>query len=154
MLGDAERPLTYPPRFMTEREFDEPAVLARVRAIFASAPYMTALGVSLVRVGAGLCESVLAVRTEHAQHNGFVHAGVTAAMGDHTAGGAATTLAPENHGVLTSQYSIHLLRPARGSELRCVARVLRPGRRISVVESEVFADGTLVAKLTATLAIV
>ena len=68
MLGDAERPLTYPPRFMTEREFDEPAVLARVRAIFASAPYMTALGVSLVRVGPGLCESVLAVRTEHAQH--------------------------------------------------------------------------------------
>jgi hypothetical protein len=35
-----------------------------------------------------------------------------------------------------------------------VARVLRPGCRLSAVESEVFADGTLVAKLTATLAIV
>ena len=66
----------------------------------------------------------------------------------------AATLAPENHGVLTTEYSIHLLRPARGQELRCVARVLRPGRTLSVVESEVFADGTLVAKLTATLAIV
>jgi uncharacterized protein (TIGR00369 family) len=154
MPGDAERTLTYPPRSMMEREFDEPAALARVRDVFAAAPYMTALGVSLVRVGPGLCESVLAVRTEHTQQNGFVHAGVTAAMGDHTAGGAAATLAPENHGVLTSEYSIHLLRPARGRELRCVARVLRPGRRLSVVESEVFADGTLVAKLTATLAIV
>lgn len=139
---------------MTERDFDEPAVLARVGEIFAAAPHMTALGVSLVRVGPGLCESVLAVRPEHIQQNGFVHAGVTAAMGDHTAGGAAATLAPEDHGVLTTEFSIHLLRPARGKELRCVAKVLRSGRTLSVVESEVSADGVLVAKLTATLAIV
>jgi uncharacterized protein (TIGR00369 family) len=139
---------------MTHREFDEPLALARVHELFASAAHVTALGVSLVRIEAGLCESVLIVRPEHTQQNGFVHAGVTATMGDHTAGGAAATLVPESHGVLTTEYSIHLLRPARGKELRCVARVLRPGRAFSVVESEIFADGTLVAKLTATLAIV
>lgn len=139
---------------MTAKDFDEAAVLARVRDVFAAAQYMTSLGVSLVRVGPGVCESVLTVRPDHTQQNGFVHAGVTAAMADHTGGGAAATLAPEGHGVLTTEYSIHLLRPARGSELRCVAKVLRPGRTLSVVESEVFADGTLVAKLTATLAIV
>lgn len=139
---------------MTQRPFDAPAALARVREIFAAAQYMTALGVALVNVGEGRCETALTVRADHAQQNGFVHAGVTAAMADHTAGGAAATLAPEKHGVLTTEYSIHLLRPARGSELRCVARVLRSGRTLSVVESEVFADGLLVAKLTATLAIV
>jgi uncharacterized protein (TIGR00369 family) len=139
---------------MTELHFDEPSAVARVHALFASAPHVAALGVSLVRVERGLCESVLIVRSEHTQQNGFVHAGVTATMGDHTAGGAATTLAPQSHGVLTTEYSIHLLRPARGKELRCVASVLRPGRTLSVVESEVFADGILVAKLTATLAIV
>lgn len=139
---------------MTPREFDAPEALARVREIFDAAPHMAALGVSLVRVGPGVCETVLAIRTEHKQQNGFVHAGVTAAMADHTAGGAAATLAPPKHGVLTTEYSIHLLRPARGDELRCIATVLRPGRTLSVVESEVFADGTLVAKLTATLAIV
>jgi uncharacterized protein (TIGR00369 family) len=139
---------------MTEKDFDEPAAFARVQEVFATAQYMTSLGVSLVRVDAGVCETTLAVRPDHAQQNGFVHAGVTAAMADHTAGGAAATLAPKGHGVLTTEYSIHLLRPARGSELRCVAKVLRPGRTLSVVESEVFADGTLVAKLTATLAIV
>lgn len=135
-------------------EFDEAAVLARIQGIFAAAPYMAALGVSLVRVGPGLCETVVAVRSDQMQQNGFVHAGVTAAMGDHTAGGAAATLAPAGHGVLTTEYSIHLLRPARGRELRCIATVLRPGRTLSVVESEIFADGTLVAKLTATLALV
>jgi uncharacterized protein (TIGR00369 family) len=137
-----------------EPEFDEATVFARVREIFAGAAYMNALGVSLVRVGPGLCETVLTVRQEHMQHHGYVHAAVTAAMADHTSGAAATTLAPEGHSVLTSEYSIHLLRPGRGKELRCVAKVLRPGRRLSVAESEVYADGTLVAKLTATLAIV
>ena len=126
----------------------------RIGAIFAEASYMTALGVALVRVEPGLCESALDVRKDHTQQDGFVHAGVTAAMADHTAGGAAATLAPEGHRVLTTEYSIHLLRPARGKALRCVAKVLRPGRTLSVVESEVFADGALVAKLTATLAIV
>lgn len=137
-----------------ELEFDEPATLARAREIFAAATYVTKLGVSLVRVGPGTCETVLTVRTDHTQQDGFVHAGVTAAMADHTAGAAAATLAPESHGVLTTEYSIHLLRPARGTELRCVAKVLRPGRTLSVVEAEVSADGVLVAKLTATLAIV
>ena len=32
---------------MTSRAFDELAALARIRAIFSSAPFMTALGVSL-----------------------------------------------------------------------------------------------------------
>jgi acyl-coenzyme A thioesterase PaaI-like protein len=53
--------------------------------------------------------------------------------------------------VLTTEYSIQFLRPGRGKELRCVAKVLRHGRTLSVVESEMFADGILVAKLTATL---
>jgi uncharacterized protein (TIGR00369 family) len=133
---------------MAEHDFDEVAVSARVREIFETARYMTTLGVTLVRVEPGLCETTLTVREDHLQQDGFVHAGVTAAMADHTAGGAAGTLAPADHRVLTSEYSIHLLRPARGNELRCTAKVLRPGRTISVVESEVFADGALVAKLT------
>lgn len=137
---------------MVEREFNEPAALARVSKIFADAPFITALGISLVRVGPGVCETILAIEAKHAQQKGVVHAAVTAAMGDHTAGGAAATLAPENHDLLTTEYSIHLLRPARGKELRCVGKVLRPGRTLSVVESEVFADGILVAKLTATIA--
>ncbi len=135
-------------------DFDEPTALARIQSIFGAAPFMGALGVSVVRVGPGLCETMLTVRPDHAQQNGYVHAGVTAAIGDHTAGAAAATLAPANHGVLTTEYSIHLLRPARGATLRCLAKVLRPGRTLSVVESEVFADDTLVAKLTASLAIV
>jgi uncharacterized protein (TIGR00369 family) len=139
---------------MRDPEFDQSAVFTRIQEVFTSARYVAELGVTLARVGPGSCESTLVVRPELTQQHGFVHAGVTAAMADHTAGGAAATLAPEDHGVLTTEYSIHLLRPARGRELKCVARVLRPGRTLSVVESEVFADGTLVAKLTATMAIV
>jgi len=55
------------------------------------------------------------------------------------------------------EFKINLLRPAKGESLRCRAKVLKPGKTISVAESEVYAvaDGkeTLVSKATITLAV-
>jgi len=60
--------------------------------------------------------------------------------------------------VLTVEFKINLLQAARGDRLICRAEVLKPGRRFSVVESEVFSvDGgeeRLVSKMTATMAYV
>jgi acyl-coenzyme A thioesterase PaaI-like protein len=60
--------------------------------------------------------------------------------------------------VLSVEFKINLLRAARGERLNCRAKVLKPGRRISVVESSVFCvrDGEerLVSKMTATMAYV
>ncbi len=59
--------------------------------------------------------------------------------------------------VLTVEFKINLLRPARGTSLFCRAEVLKPGRRLTIVESEVFAvqgdSRTLTAKGTFTLAL-
>jgi uncharacterized protein (TIGR00369 family) len=85
-----------------------------------------------------------------------VHAGVQATVADHTAGGAAGTVARPGDLVLSVEFKINLLRPAVGDRLRCRATVLRQGKTITVAESEVFAasDGQekLVAKATVTLA--
>lgn len=126
----------------------------RIQALFEATPFMKDLGVRVASVTDGVCETVLDVAPRHLQQNGFVHAGVGAAMADHTAGGAAGTLAGEGMGVLTTEYSIHFLRPAKGSRLRCRATVLKPGKRLSIVEAEVFCDEVLVSKMTATMAIV
>jgi acyl-coenzyme A thioesterase PaaI-like protein len=60
--------------------------------------------------------------------------------------------------VLSIEFKINLLRPARGERLVCRAKVLRGGKSVSVVESEVHAvsEGreSLVSKATVTLAIV
>ncbi|MGB3399595.1 MAG: PaaI family thioesterase, partial [Candidatus Deferrimicrobiaceae bacterium] len=106
----------------------------------------------------GWCESALEVLPKHLQQDGYVHAGVQATMADHTAGGAACTLAAEEELVLTVEFKINFLRPARGERLRCRAAVLRQGRTLNVAESEVYAqrDGSekLVAKAMVTLALV
>ncbi len=105
-------------------------------------------------VSAGVCETSLLLAPKHLQQNGYVHAGVSAAMADHSAGGAAGTLVAPDEGVLTTEYSIHLLRAGRGARLRCRADVLKPGARLSVVEASVYCDEVLIAKMIATLAIV
>ena len=127
-----------------------------VMAIFSRAPFIGDLGVALSGLGPGWCESTLAVAPKHLQQDGYVHAGVQATIADHTAGGAAGTVARPGDLVLSVEFKINLLRPALGDRLRCRATVLRQGKTITVAESEVFArkDGEekLVAKATVTLA--
>jgi uncharacterized protein (TIGR00369 family) len=79
------------------------------------------------------------------QQQGFAHAGLTFALGDTAAGYSALTLLPEESEVLTAEIKINLLAPGAGDHLVARGRVLKPGRRLIVVASDVFAvaaDGT------------
>jgi uncharacterized protein (TIGR00369 family) len=135
-----------------------PAYREKVRAIVDAAPFVADVGIVFTAMGPGWCESVVEVKPKHAQQNGYVHAGVVATMGDHTAGAAAGTLIAADEMVLTTSFQIHLLRPVVGAKVRCRSQVLRHGRTLSVVESEMFAGDSneekLVAKATVSLAIV
>jgi uncharacterized protein (TIGR00369 family) len=126
--------------------------------VFRGAPFIADLGLQLDSLGPGACTSVLPLEHRHLQQDGFVHAGVQAAMADHTAGAAAATLLPPGRIVLTVEFKINLLRTAKGERLICHSKVLKPGTQLSVVESEVFCVALetelLVAKATATMAIV
>ncbi len=129
-----------------------------MRTIFHRAPFIGDLGITLEDLGPGWCESSLAVAPKHRQQDGYVHAGVQATIADHTAGGAAGTLAAEGDLVLTVEFKINFLRPAEGERLRCRSTILRQGRTLNVAESEVFAtrggSEKLVAKAMVTLALV
>jgi malonyl-CoA O-methyltransferase len=131
----------------------------RAEEIFRRAPFVTDLGIRLESAEPGVCVTGLPISRRHLQQDGFIHAAVQAAMADHTSGAAAVTLVEENQTVLTIEYKINLLRAAQGQALRCRARVLRPGRTISVAEAEVWtidAGNTqkLTAKATVTMAVV
>ena len=125
---------------------------------FNAAPFVASLGIRLVSLGSGTCETKLDVEPRHLQQDGFVHAGVQATMADHTAGGAAATMIEPDHIVLTVEFKINLLRAAKGDRLTCRSKVLKPGSRLIVVESEVLCEveGTskLVSKTTASMAVV
>jgi len=136
----------------------DPATRAAVAGGFTDAPFVNDVGIAMLDCGPGWCETSLDLKARHLQHTGVVHAGAQATIADHTAGAAAITMVPVGHHVLTAEFKLNLLRPARGASLWCRAEVLKPGKTIMVVESEVYSvDGdkrVLVSKLTATLAVI
>lgn len=73
------------------------------------------------------------------QQHGFAHAALTFAIGDSAAGYAALTLLPLESEVLTAEMKINLLAPGAG-RLVAEGRVLKPGRRLIVVASDVWSE--------------
>lgn len=129
---------------------------ARIAASFARQGLMQTLGARLVHVGAGDCRILAPIGPGVTQQHGAAHAGLTFALGDSAAGYAALTLMPEGVEVMTSEIKIHLLRPGIGDRLEARGRVLKPGRRLFVVQSDVYAlraDGaeTHIATLLGTM---
>lgn len=144
---------------LQKQEFEplNPQYQEEVQRILLVAPFVQQLGLESVEVAPGFCETRLPVRKDHNQQDGFVHAGVQCSVADHTAGAAAATLIPAGSMVLTADFKISLLRPVYGKELNCVARVIKPGRGLIVVESDLFADQQrerLLARASVTLAVV
>lgn len=87
----------------------------------------------------------------------LVHAGVLATIADHTAGGAASTLIFAGKFVLTAEFKINLLRPAKGERIVCDSFVLKNGKTLIVADSYVYAllskRKKLVARATVTLSV-
>lgn len=140
-------------------EIRNPEFRKSVAELIRKAAFINDVGVQLEVVEPGRCVSSLQVSARHLQQHGFVHAAVQAALADHTAGAAAGTLVGPDEGVLSVEFKINLLRPAVGQLLRCQSTVLRAGKSLSVVESEVWAvsaggDERLTSKATVTLAVV
>lgn len=86
----------------------------------------------------GFFQSRVTIREHHRQQDAFIHAGVMAAMADHTAGYSAFTTVSEEFQILTIEFKINFLKPAHGEALVCRSRVIRGGKQIIISESEVF----------------
>lgn len=134
-----------------------PDYAQEVEAIFRKAAFISDVGYELTSVTPGRVETRLRVQPRHLQQNDVIHMGVQATMADHTAGSAAGSLIAADQMILTTGFTMSLLQMAVGEELRCRAQVLKAGRTLSVVESEVYAvargEETLVSKATVTLAV-
>ena len=128
---------------------------ARVRDSFALQGAMATLGASLTDIAPGRVVIELPWAAGLSQQHGFLHAGMVATALDSACGYAGFTLMPEGAGVLTIEFKINLLAPAKGERFRMVGQVIKPGRTITVTEGRAYAidDGQekLIATLGATL---
>ena len=117
----------------------DPDFEPRVRSSFARQAVMKTFGADLLRVAPGVVEIAWPYRAEFAQQHGFVHAGVLATMLDSACGYAAFSLMPADAAVLSIEFKINLLAPAAGERFVARARVIRPGRTITVCEADAWA---------------
>ena len=112
----------------------DPGFRQRLHDSFARQAVMTTLGATLEVADAGRVVIVLAHKPELTQQHGFLHAGIVATALDSACGYAAFSLMPADAAVLTIEFKVNLLAPARGPWLRCEGVVVKAGRTISVVE--------------------
>lgn len=112
----------------------------KIRAGFDAQSYMATIGARMVRIGPSECTLTAPIGTEFLQHNGVGHAALTFSLGDTAAGFAAATTMPIDGNVLTTEMKINLLAPAAGERLRAEGRVIKPGKRLIVVQSDVFSE--------------
>ncbi|WP_150522835.1 PaaI family thioesterase [Roseibium sediminis] len=113
----------------------------RVRNSFAAQKFMDHLGARLTHVSPGAVDIEMELKGELTQQHGFFHAGATSSVADSAAGFAALTLFADGFGVLTSEYKINLLNPARQQTLIARGRVIKPGRTLTIAKADVYGLG-------------
>ena len=124
---------------------------ARLRASFARQTMMTTLGAEMARAAAGEVVIAAPIAPHLMQQQGAAHAGLAFSIGDSAAGYAALSVLPEGSEVVTVEMKINLLAPAVGARLVAEGRVVKAGRRIVVVASDVWAEGPAGRKQVATM---
>lgn len=134
----------------------DPKFRERVGSSFARQRAMTTLGIEMLRVEAGAIELAMGYDAAYTQQHGFVHAGIIAAALDSACGYAAFSLMPADAAVLTVEFKINLVAPAKGERFVFRANVVKPGRTLTICEARAFAldEGgaqRLVATMTGTL---
>jgi uncharacterized protein (TIGR00369 family) len=133
----------------------DPGFEERVRDSFARLTLMRTIGARLVKVAPGEIDIDMAVRDDLTQQHGYVAAAIVTAIVDTACGYAAMSLMPADAEVLTVEYKVNFVSPARGERLLARARVLKPGRALTVCTGEVYAltddEPTTVAAMLATM---
>ena len=124
-------------------------IFTKVALSFESQAFMETIGAKLDSVEEGQAVISVELKPSIMQQHGFGHAGVTFSIGDSAAGYAALTKMGENQEVLTSEMKINLVSPADGKMLKAVGSVLKAGKRLFVVQSNIYSVSEKKEKLVA-----
>jgi uncharacterized protein (TIGR00369 family) len=134
----------------------DPGTETRIRDSIGRQTLLSTLGVTIGELARGRVILDLPYRADLCQQNGYVHAGAITTLADSACGYAAASLMPADRDVLTVEFKVNLLSPARGDRFRATAEVVRAGRTLTVCSAEVVAwadgsEGKPVALMQATM---
>ena len=129
---------------MTQRE-------SIVRESFSRQGFMKTLGAEISVLDHGQVEVRVGYRPTLTQQNGFIHAGVLTSILDSACGYAAMSVGPEKHDVLSVEFKVNLLVPAKGERFVARAAVKRAGKNLTVCTADAFAIQNGQEKVVATM---
>jgi uncharacterized protein (TIGR00369 family) len=113
-------------------------MLAMGRAVLAGQPFNGVIGASLDVFEPGTAQLSLPLAGHLLQQDGFVHGGVLSYLADNALTYAGGSVLGK---VLTSEFKINYVRPARGAQrLVAVATVVGSGRTQAVCRCDVFLE--------------
>ncbi len=140
---------------MPKFEPRDPDFEAKVRESFGKQTAMHTLGAVMGRVEPGEVEIEMPYRADLAQQHGFIHGGIISAIADSACGYAAFSLSAPDSAVLTVEYKVNFVAPAKGERLLARGEVVRPGATVTVCKGDVLSyDGgeeKLVASMLMTM---
>jgi uncharacterized protein (TIGR00369 family) len=127
--------------------------MQRIRDSFDRQGFMRTLGAVLESVESGTVTITCGFDQGLTQQHGLFHGGVVASLVDVACGYAALSVLPANREVLTVEFKIHFLKPAKTDRLIAIGQVVQAGRTLTVCEGSVF-DATrtrALARMTTTM---
>jgi uncharacterized protein (TIGR00369 family) len=116
----------------------DPNYVARIKSIFANQGFLRHVDVRVEDVAPGHCVLVADFRPELAQQNGYFHGGLIGTLADAAGASAASTLIEDRQYVLTAEYKVNFLAPAKAARLKAVGEVARAGRTLTVSEVRLY----------------
>lgn len=135
----------------TDPDFEQ-----RVRESFFQQGLLKTINAELTLLEPGQVHITTLYDERFTQQDGFLHAGIVTSLVDSACGYAAYSLMPLYSRVLSVEFKVNLLNPAKGEIFRAEGRVIKPGKTLTVCEGKLFAlsDGDqekLVAAMQATM---
>ena len=129
----------------------DPNYESRVRHSFDKQGVMKTIGAKLVMVKPGEVHIEFLFAGSLTQQHDYIHAGIITTVVDSACGYAAYTLMPADSEVLTIEYKVNFMSPAKGNRFKGIGRVLRFGRNITVCSGDVIAIDKEKEKIVATM---
>ena len=136
---------------MPKFEPRDPDFEAKVRESFGKQTAMQTLGAVINRVAPGEVEIEMPYRADLAQQHGFIHGGIVTAIVDSACGYAAFSLSAPETAVLTVEYKVNFVAPAKGNLLLARGEVVRSGSTVTVCKGDVLACDGREEKLVASM---
>lgn len=114
-----------------------PAHLEAVRALCNRAPYLELLGIEMPVLELGRCRLEMDVERKHMNPFGGLCGGAFASLVDIAAYWCLYPQMPEHMGATTLDLQVNYLRAVNSGRICCEARVVKPGRSISLCEADI-----------------